>query len=123
MQARVIRTDFGEVKARSRRSKRSRPNFRPPFTSGYPANGGLSDRSAAATASSNCCSSQGDIPRSPATTFLAHSMYSNRRLTDQSAAGLDAMARRLLVLSANLIVTGMRPPPRGREVDLRYSLA
>ena len=30
-------------------------------------------------------------------------MYSNRRFTDQSAAGLDAMARRLLVLSANLI--------------------
>src|SRR5450631_1251142 len=28
---------------------------------------------------------------------LGHSIYSNRRSTDQSAAGLDAMARRLLV--------------------------
>src|SRR5215212_2155406 len=56
----------------------------------------------AAAASSNCCSSQGDIPLSPATTFFAHSMYSSRRLTDQSAAGLDAMVHRLLVLSASL---------------------
>ena len=95
---------FRRGEARSRGSKRSLPNFRPQFTSGYaPANGGWSDRSAVATASSNCCSSQGDIRRRPATTFLAHSMYSNRRLTDQSAAGLDATARRLLVLSANLI--------------------
>jgi hypothetical protein len=30
-------------------------------------------------------------------------MYSNRRFTDQSAAGLDAIARRLLIWSANLI--------------------
>jgi hypothetical protein len=30
-------------------------------------------------------------------------MYSYRRLTDQSAAGLDGMARRLLILWANLI--------------------
>ena len=30
-------------------------------------------------------------------------MYSNRRFTDQSATGLDAIARRLLVLSAELI--------------------
>jgi len=51
MQARVIRTDFGEVKARGRGLKGDGPNFRPRFTSGYaPANGGLSDRSAAATA-------------------------------------------------------------------------
>ena len=34
---------------------------------------------------------------------LGHSMYSNRRFTDQSATGLDAIARRLLVLSAKLI--------------------
>src|SRR5215212_4009954 len=58
---------------------------------------------AAAAASSNCCSSHGDMALTPATTFCAHSMYSKRLLTEQLAAGLDAMVRRLLVLSASLI--------------------
>jgi hypothetical protein len=53
--------------------------------------------------SSNCCSNHGDVPRTPATTLLAHSPYSIRRSTDQPMAGLIATARTLLILSASLI--------------------
>ena len=58
---------------------------------------------ARSAASSNCRSSQGDVPRKPVTTLLDHSIYSSLRSTDQSAAGLEATVRRLLVLSASLI--------------------
>jgi hypothetical protein len=61
----------------------------------YTATGRLSDRTAWSAASLNCCSNDGDVPRTPATTALAHSTYSSRRSTDQSGAGLFATARKL----------------------------
>src|SRR5438045_3108323 len=60
-------------------------------------------RSPCSTASSNCCSSHGEVPRSPVTTSFAHCTYSSRRFTDQSGEGLLATARTLLILSASLI--------------------
>src|SRR3954464_8121144 len=60
--------------------------------------------SASAAALSNCCSSQGDTPRRPFTTSRAHPTYSNLRFTDQWGAGLNIMARMLLVLSASLMI-------------------
>ena len=68
--------------------------------------GRLSDRIARSAASSNCCSNHGDVPRSPATTLFAQSMYSRRRSSDQSDAGLCATARKLLVSRASLGHTG-----------------
>jgi hypothetical protein len=78
-----------------------------------PAIVGLSDR-VAPSAASKRLSNQGDTSRRPATTLLAHPMYSNRRSIDQSAAGLNAMLRRLLVLSASLISLAS-PPSRYRS--------
>jgi hypothetical protein len=82
----------------------------------------VNDRSAAWAASSNCRSSFGLTPLSPSATFRAHSTYSILRLTDQSAGGLAAIARRLLVLSASLSSLARVLLPAAPSIFVRFNI-